>query len=397
MSRSHSYVNTAKILIETYKGEKPFPSFLKQFFAVNKKYGSKDRRQISALCFNFFRLGFACAKMPAVEKMLMASFLCETLPSELMGNLKPVWNNKISLPFKKKLTAIDPDFSLTDIFPFTNELSDGIEVVGFCKSFLVQPDLFIRIRRQTRLTVLKKLARSKIGWKLVGEDCARLTVSERLEDLFIIDKEVVVQDYNSQKVLDYLKTDSLQIESVQDNSKSNLAVWDCCAASGGKSILLNDILERKLDLTVSDIRPKIILMLHRRFIKAGIKEYKYFIDDITSADFKPGESDFDLIICDAPCTGSGTWGRTPEQLCFFQLSSIDEFSNLQKKIVSSVFPHLKTGGLFIYITCSVFKKENEEIAEFITNSFDCKLLLLQVLKGYDLKADNMFVAVFVKL
>jgi 16S rRNA (cytosine967-C5)-methyltransferase len=174
-------------------------------------------------------------------------------------------------------------------------------------------------------------------------------------------------------------------------------VWDCCAASGGKSVLLNDILSKKIDLTVSDIRATIILMLHRRFKKAGIKEYKYFIADITGAGFKPGDLDFDLVICDAPCTGSGTWSRTPEQLCFFKPSAITEYQQLQKKIVSSVLPHVKPNGLFIYITCSVFEKENEAIAELISQNFNCKLLQMQLLKGYDKKADNMFVAVFRKL
>ena len=206
-----------------------------------------------------------------------------------------------------------------------------------------------------------------------------------------------MQDYNSQKVLDYLKSGGLQIDSIQSNSKLNLSVWDCCAASGGKSILLNDILKRKIDLTVSDIRASIIFNLHQRFKKAGIKEYKYFIADICNADFKPGELNFDLIICDAPCSGSGTWSRTPEQLCFFKQPTIEEYSSLQKKIITNVLPHLQTGGLFVYITCSIFKNENEVIAAFIAENFNCKLLHLQLLKGYDKKADNMFVAVFRKL
>ena len=397
MSRFHSYINTAKIIIEPYKGEKPFAIFLKHFFATNKKYGSKDRRQVSSLCYNYFRMGFAGAGIPQDEKMLMASYLCETEPSELMEKLMPEWNKKISLPLREKLAAIEPDFFLADIFPFSNELSDGIETDDFCKSFLVQPDLFIRIRPKTRITVLKRLEKSKLSWQWVGEDCVRLVNSEKVEEFFIIDKEVVVQDYNSQKVFDYLKNDGLQIDSLQGNKKLNLSVWDCCAASGGKSILLNDILKRKIDLTVSDIRASIIFNLHQRFKKAFIKEYKYFIADITSADFNPGELDFDLIICDAPCSGSGTWSRTPEQLCFFKQPSIEEYSNLQKKIITNVIPHLRTGGMFIYITCSVFKKENEFIAEFIAENFNCKLLHLQLLKGYDKKADNMFVAVFKKL
>ncbi|MCW3090446.1 MAG: Fmu (Sun) protein [Ferruginibacter sp.] len=397
MSRFHSYINSAKNLIETYKGEKPFAVFLKQFFAVNKKYGSKDRRYISSLCYNYFRMGFAGGNISPEQKMLMATFLCETAPTELLENLQPEWNSKILLSISEKLAVVGPEFSAAEIFPFQNELGDGIDKDQFCLSFLVQPGLFIRIRPQTRITLLKKLEKSKLPWQFAGEDCVRLTISDKVEDHFIIDKEVVVQDYNSQKVLDYLKSADLQIAPPPTKSKLNLRVWDCCAASGGKSILLKDIINRKVDLTVSDVRPAIILILHQRFKKAGIKEYKYFIADITTADPKPIEGKFDLIICDAPCTGSGTWSRTPEQLCFFKQTSILEYSNLQKKIVANTVPCLQTGGLFVYITCSVFKNENEQIASFIAGNFNCQLLDIQLLKGYDKKADSMFVAVFRKV
>ncbi|MEO6730011.1 MAG: Fmu (Sun) domain-containing protein [Ferruginibacter sp.] len=396
MSRFHSYINTAKKLIETFNGEKPFAIFLKQFFAENKKYGSKDRAQISALCYNYFRMGFAATTLPLDEKILLATFLCETNPSALLEKLAPEWNDKITSPIHDKLASLEQHFLLEEIFPFETELSDGIELNEFCKSFLVQPWLFIRIRPQTRTTVLKKLEKSKLSYQMVAEDCVQLGDSYKLEDFFILDKEVVVQDYNSQKVLDYLKNDGLEVHS-QTSKKRNLLVWDCCAASGGKSILLNDIIKPKIDITVSDIRASIVLNLHQRFKKAVIKEYKYFIGDLTNPEFKPGQSNFDLIICDAPCTGSGTWSRTPEQLCFFKRSSIKEYNSLQKNIAANVLPHLRPGGVFIYITCSVFRNENEVIAEFIAGNSNCRLLKMQLLKGYDKRADNMFVAIFEKL
>jgi 16S rRNA (cytosine967-C5)-methyltransferase len=233
-------------------------------------------------------------------------------------------------------------------------LSDGIDTAEFCKSLLVQPDLFIRLRPEAKTAVLKKLEKSQLYFQLADEDCVRLNISENIEEFFEIDKEVVVQDYNSQKVFDYLKNGGLQNDFLPGTQKVDLSVWDCCAASGGKSILLKDIVNAKMQLTVSDIRPGIILNLHQRFKKAGLKEYKYFIADISSTDFDPGQLFFDMIVCDAPCTGSGTWSRTPEKLCFFQQSSIEEYSNLQKKIIKNILPRLRKDGLFIYITCFCF-------------------------------------------
>jgi len=104
---------------------------------------------------------------------------------------------------------------------------------------------------------------------------------------------------------------------------------------------------------------------------------------------------YDVILCDAPCTGSGTWSRTPEQLHFFDERKIESYAALQKKITSSVVPQLRPGGFFLYITCSVFRKENEEVAEFIKNNkVDLELIKMELLKGYDKKADTLFVALF---
>jgi len=396
MSRFHSYINTAVSLVANYSGDQPFANHLKKFFSTNKKYGAKDRRQISSLCFNYFRLGNAAADIPPAERMLVASLLCNQQPTELLDALQPGWNNNSTLPKEQKMRLTNPPVNGRDIFSFTAELSDGIDVLEYGASFLVQPDLFIRIRPQNRMSALKKLERSKLPYTMLPDDCVQLTVTDKLEDHFLLDKEVVVQDYNSQRVLNYLKNTEWASVPAAGKPKQPIAVWDCCAASGGKSILLTDKLSRKIDLTVSDIRATIILNLHSRFKKAGIKEYKYFIADITAPVFTPGILQFDLVICDAPCSGSGTWSRSPEQLTYFREAAIADYTTLQQKIVSSVLPHLLPGGLFIYITCSVFKQENEGIAEWISAQFNCTLLHQQVLNGVEKKADSMFVAVFRK-
>ena len=66
------------------------------------------------------------------------------------------------------------------------------------------------------------------------------------------------------------------------------------------------------------------------------------------------------------------------------------------QIVANAIPHLQKDGIFIYITCSVFKKENEEIVNFIKEKFHLRLVQMELLKGYDKKADSMFTAAFIK-
>ncbi len=393
MSRFHSYLNTSVKLIDHYKGELPFALFLKNFFSAEKKYGSKDRKQIAALCYNYFRLGFAMKNFSVDERITLATFLCEQTPTDFLGKIDAELNEQVQLPINEKLHIVKEKFLIPEIFPFKEYLSDAVNIEKYCLSMLTQPLLFLRIRPQSKVTTLKKLEKAKLNHQLLNGNCIQLQPATNAEDYFIIDKEIVIQDYSSQQVLNYLRINETVVFG-EEIKQTPLSCWDCCAASGGKSILLYDVLKRKIDLTISDIRLAIVMNLHQRFKKANLKEYKYFIADIGNNNFKPPATNYQLIICDAPCTGSGTWGRTPEQLCLFKPSTIKEYSDLQKRIVTNVLPHLKNDGIFVYITCSVFKEENEAIALFIKDTFKIEMLHQEIFKGFDKRADTLFVSIF---
>jgi 16S rRNA (cytosine967-C5)-methyltransferase len=155
-------------------------------------------------------------------------------------------------------------------------------------------------------------------------------------------------------------------------------------------------LNPEIELMVSDVRETILFNLEKRFKTAGILKYKKFITDLSFSKSEIKNLKFKIILCDVPCTGSGTWSRTPEQLYFFNENKIEDYASLQKKIVSGAIPHLRPGGSFIYITCSVFKKENEDMVDFIKEKFQLEFVKMELLKGYDKKADSMFVAVLQK-
>ncbi|HNN70622.1 MAG TPA: methyltransferase domain-containing protein [Ferruginibacter sp.] len=394
--RQQSYLNSAKKILESYAGDIPFAAFLKKQFAANKKFGSTDRKQIAALCYHYFRLGNAAHQASIEEKLITATFLCEQAPNEFLAFHKPEWNIRTHKPVEEKIAIAQID--IRKLFPWADALSDEVDPVAFCSSFFTQPLFFLRTRPGQKKNVLRKLDDAGLPYSLVGDDCIALPISTKIDSLLVLDKEVVVQDYNSQKVLDILKQ-HYPVSAIH----RPVSVWDCCAASGGKSLLAYDILNGKIDLTVSDIRESILSNLKKRFSAAGIKNYQSFIADLQThpergqkTNFKPQTSNFELIICDAPCTGSGTWGRTPEQLCFFSGDRIAEYAARQQQIVSNVIPKLKKGGMFIYITCSVFKAENEAIVDFIKEKFHLRLLQMELLKGYDKKADSMFTAAFVQ-
>ncbi|MFM2337056.1 MAG: hypothetical protein RL115_249 [Bacteroidota bacterium] len=390
MSRYHSYLNSAEAIISTYNGDEPLALFLKKTFAANKKFGSKDRKQVTHLCYCYFRLGKVDITTSLQDRLLIGLFLCSNQPSEMLQALHPGWNNKVGLCLEEKQSIIHHSFLITDIFPWHTEWSSGIDKVAFNKFHLVQPLLFLRVRPGYENVVKQKLTQHSIGYQLLGDSCIALHNNTKLDGIIKLDKEAVVQDYSSQRVGQLL----LLIKSKLDKP---IKVWDCCAASGGKSILATDMLGQ-LDLTVSDVRQSILANLHKRFANAGLKQYHSAVVNLLDIEkgFLKKAQPYAIIICDAPCTGSGTWSRTPEQLYFFQADKIAAFASLQKKIAINAIEHLQAGGYFLYITCSVFKQENEDVVEVILQKNNCSLIMQQLIIGYEQKADTLFAALFKK-
>jgi len=83
-------------------------------------------------------------------------------------------------------------------------------------------------------------------------------------------------------------------------------------------------------------------------------------------------------------------------LFYFNERKIEEYAALQKKIISNIVPNLKPGGILLYITCSVFKKENEAMVTWLKEKFHLQLMKMELLRGYEIKADTMFAALLHK-
>jgi len=413
MKYIHKHIATATSIIATYNGDVPLSNYLKQFFAANKKYGGKDRKFIAHFCFLYYRLAGACNNISVEETIKLAIFLSSEGASNYAALFSSEWQPLLTATLQHKLAfiaTIYPAINVGLCFPLVNELSVGIDATAFSLSHLVQPDLFLRIRPKQQEKVLRKLTAANITYRLVNDTCLALPNNSKIEEVLQIDREVVVQDYSSQRIGEFL---TVLANAQISNSKpiaigSPITVWDCCAASGGKAILAADILSN-VRLTVSDIRTSIIQNLKNRLAKAGVAIYNVFVKDLASLEslvishrslkagygsaayHQPSTINYQLIICDAPCSGSGTWGRTPEQLYFFKQHDIARYVHLQQQITVNALKHLTPNGYFLYITCSVFKQENEQMVDFILQQNpNLTIVKQELLIGYDKKADSMF-------
>ena len=307
------------------------------------------------------RLGHSLLQLtPTPDRLRAGLFLCTDQPGDLLQHFHPELNEKVTLPLEEKIAFFfkpkihpapapifrspisspeGPDFQLSAF---------SIDHHAFCLSFLRQPDLFLRIRPGHEQTVREKLA--AVPHEFIPPFTLRLPNGFKIEEYFTPDHEVVVQDTTAPNVSPAFFRSASPPPHVH---------WDACAASGGKSILAHDLYP-DMAITVSDVRESILRNLQKRFAQANIKKYQSFIADLTkdpSASSpaviplrrvppNPRPTNFDLILVDAPCTGSGTWSRTPEETL---ISSTPEnqpyYTEIQKKILyapdgSMQLPHL---------------------------------------------------------
>lgn len=385
--RVHQQIRNFERCLEDYNFQEPFARFLTQFYKNNKQMGSSDRRMNSRYCYHVFRLGRAFQDLPLQERLVIAEFLCET-ESAVVHELRPEWVEQQKPVLSERIAFIEslyPGF-LNQVFPWHAHLSDAIDKDAFIQSHFVQPHLFIRIQAGKAEQVKKELSKQDISFEAVSPQTLVLANGVNLQALKNIQGLYEVQDWASQQSLKAVE------------AKPNETWWDCCAASGGKTLMLLDRFPT-INVLVSDIRLSILRNLEERFEMAGIKRpFRKKVLDLSQpvAHIMQNER-FDGLIIDAPCSGSGTWGRTPEMLSKFQETEIQKYTQLQKQIVKNALPYLKPGKELIYITCSVFKEENEEVVAYISNELNLQLESMTPILGYNHQADSMFTAKFIKI
>ncbi len=366
--------------LDAYNNTEPFARFLTKFFKENKQMGSSDRRMISRLCYNIFRLGRSLQDLPTVDRLVIAEFLCET-QSAVVECYKPDWIANISASIAEKIFFLDTQgYDVRNrLFPFASRLSPTIDTEQFVLSHLIQPDLFIRVPNNNKVVVERELVENGVAFAPVFGNAYRLENGSKLQNIKKIEGLYEVQDLSSQQSLEGL--------SLTPGEKW----WDACAASGGKSLLLLDRCPL-IDLLVSDIRRSVLRNLDERFDKAKIKtNYRKKVLDLTQdIDHLMNGETFDAILVDAPCSGSGTWGRTPEMLSQFDEERIQTFASLQRQIVDTVVRYLKPQGILVYITCSVFEAENEQLVRYLEDKHALVVEEGGIIKGYNRKSDSMF-------
>jgi 16S rRNA C967 or C1407 C5-methylase (RsmB/RsmF family)/NOL1/NOP2/fmu family ribosome biogenesis protein len=156
----------------------------------------------------------------------------------------------------------------------------------------------------------------------------------------------------------------------------SLRVLDLCAAPGGKSTLVQSLISDKSILVSNEVIKSRASVLEENITKWGAENV--IVTNSDPASFQRLENYFDVIVVDAPCSGSGLFRKDPEAIEEWDEGNVEMCSQRQQRILADVYPALKKDGILIYSTCSYSEKEDECIADWLMDSFAVGSLQLAI-------------------
>ncbi|MCY7309561.1 MAG: Fmu (Sun) domain protein, partial [Chitinophagaceae bacterium] len=197
------------------------------------------------------------------------------------------------------------------------------------------------------------------------------------------------------------------LKQTVDLTKS-IKVLDLCAAPGGKSTHIQSLISKDSLLVSNEVIRSRANVLKDNIIKWGCENVMVTNND--PKDFSKLENYFDVIVVDAPCSGSGLFRRDPEAINEWSENNVQLCTQRQQRILSDVWPALKENGILIYSTCSYSNEEDEEIIQWLIEnlsivhcplSIDKSWGIVESAGGYrfwpdKIKGEGFFLACFKK-
>ena len=176
------------------------------------------------------------------------------------------------------------------------------------------------------------------------------------------------------------------------------SLLDCCAAPGGKSVLLAAKCGHVTSFELHEHRVELITQYKRRM---GVENITELQKDSAAFDEKYEEK-FDAVLCDAPCSGYGTISENPDIKLFRKKEDFAALAKTQAAVLDTCSRYVKTGGALYYSTCSVFGCENDEIVgaflkkhgEYTLEPLDSPLPHDKITYGLQFLPDRAYVAGF---
>ena len=345
----------ASSFLESVDPDTPLELQVKNFTKQHPEMGSKDRKVFQDLVYGTLRLRHALADLSWQEACTVAFSIWNSEDPQKSWE-SSVWASNPLFPHSLSPELDGLDWKAGFFAPrkvFVRQMQPG--KFGFA-AWLEKEGVLENVEGKTLTLKKSKAMENAPGWAPGRFEVMDLAVQSWAEELPKLE--------NGQTVL------------------------DACCASGGKSLLLLEA-NPNIDLTATDVRENIL-----RSYRGRLGNHSKNIEILTKnwEEENPLPSKFDFILADVPCSGSGTWLRSPQHLSNFTVEKLNEHAERQKRIVTNLSKHLEKNGKLMYVTCSIFEEENEKIVEFMQNSLGLSLIFQNYSWKWKEGGDSIFFA-----
>jgi 16S rRNA (cytosine967-C5)-methyltransferase len=162
-----------------------------------------------------------------------------------------------------------------------------------------------------------------------------------------------------------------QIASRVSGAEPGMQIADICAGGGGKTLALAALMQNKGQIFAHDIDGRRLAPLKERLDRAGVRNVQIRAPMRTKDVLADLRGKMDVVFVDAPCTGSGTWRRSPDSKWRLRPNALAKRLEEQQQALALAAPLVKSGGRLVYVTCSVLPEENEDaVASFLGSYAD---------------------------
>lgn len=237
----------------------------------------------------------------------------------------------------------------------------------------IRPRIFLRINRN-KLRDGENLSDLK---KYIVDRLEKDGVIVR--DRHILEEAIEVENFKQIENKDLFKSGYISVQDISSmmvaralNPKKNSKVLDLCAAPGGKSCHIGEMMKDSGSVLACDVFDHKIKLIKAYSNRLGLTNIEACINNamVLNEDYVGA---FDYVVCDVPCSGMGIVRRKPE-IKYKKKEGVDSLPKIQRKILDNASKYIKKDGVLIYSTCTIFKEENIElIEEFLKDNKEFKL------------------------
>jgi len=149
-----------------------------------------------------------------------------------------------------------------------------------------------------------------------------------------------------------------QVAALLSSAKPGEQVLDLCAGAGGKALALAAAMQNKGQIFATDEDKRRLAPIHDRIKRSGARNIQVRTPRSVGGELDDLAGRMDLVLIDAPCTGTGAWRRNPDAKWRMRPGALEQRLKDQAEVLDRAVPFVKTDGRIVYITCSVLDDEN---------------------------------------